>query len=145
MVRTSNEIRNGLVRLRRNALLPILLVGLGCNAQETSAPRQETLVDVLARPQDFLGELISVMGFLTEYANLELFLSKEHAIARDSISAIVVGDYDDRGIHRSQCLDNEVEITGELDSGTAGDYYFVGVTKITLISTNEICWERDAG
>ena len=124
------------------SILLMLFVGSGCYAQDEAEIGQATLVDVLAKPTAYVGKRISVMGYLAEYANLGLFLSREHASARDYLSSIVIADYDDRAIQRSGCMDRMVEISGTLKQYSRSEFVLIDVTTISLVSTNEPCWVR---
>jgi len=81
------------------------------------------------------------MGYFAAHANLTLFESQAHENTRSYLSSLVVGDYDEMELHRSNCLDKMVELTGEVAQGAANNFILIGVTRITLVSTNEVCWE----
>jgi len=118
-----------------------ILLGSACAAKENLDPRKITLVDLLATPQDFVGQTVSVVGYLAAHANLELFLTKEHADARDYVSSIVVGDYDDLPLRHSKCQGEMVEVTGVIIPGTARNFVIGNVSRIAILSTNASCWE----
>ncbi len=117
-----------------------LLIGQACNSENYEGPLNAPLVDLIADPRRFEGQQVSTMGFLVEHANLTLFVSEAHAKSRDYLSSFVIGEYDQREISRSSCIGMIVEIVGEIASGTAGGFYMIGVSRITLISSNETCW-----
>jgi hypothetical protein len=119
----------------------LLLLGcIGCSAHENTNSLNVTLVDLLANPQEYVGHRVSTVGYLANHANLELFLTKEHAGARDYFSSIVVADHDDWSVHRSKCLDEIVELTAVVAPGASENYILEDVSRITNLLTNEICW-----
>ena len=101
-----------------------------------------TLADLLAKTREFENQPVTVIGYLADHANLTLFMAEEYEVARAYSSSIVVGDYDEREIGLSECIDAMVEISGVMYSGSAGDFYMGGVTRIVFTSTNEPCWTR---
>ena len=116
-------------------------MALGVSTAHSSTPTSVTLVDLLANIEKYSGKTVSVMGYFVVHANLTLFESKAHAESRAYLASLVVGDYDQMELHRSECIDKTVELTGEIASGAANNFIMVGVTRITLVSTNELCWE----
>ena len=116
-------------------------MALSVSIAHSAAPISVTLVDLLANIEEYSGKEVSVMGYFAAHANLTLFESKAHAESRAYLSSLVVGDYDQMELHRSKCIDTMVELTGEIAPGSANNFILIGVTRIALVSTNEVCWE----
>lgn len=129
------------------ALFAVMLFGLvapGCNANEFGGVKQVTLEDLLAYPQKYAGERVTVMGYLAEHANLGLFLSREHAMARDFQSSIVVSECDDRRIGLSRCVDNTVSLTADLVMRSSSEFVLVDASDLKFVSTGKSCMESDS-
>ncbi len=90
-------------------------------ACSTTAPKSSagaayvSLAYILAHPQEFpSGQEVNVAGYLaTGGANPMLYLTSEHARARDTRSAIFVSDpSSDGSLIKSDCVERFVAITG---------------------------------
>ena len=123
------------------AAVATLCMALGVSIAHSGGPTSVALVDLLANIEKYSGKEVTVMGYFAAHANLTLFESKAHSESRAYLSSLVVGDYDQMELHSSECIDKIVELTGEIASGAANNFILIGVTQITLVSTNEVCWE----
>ena len=125
------------------AAIAIFCTVLGISKARSEEPTSVTLVDLIANSEKYLDKEVSVMGYFAVHSNLMLFESKAHSESRAYQYTIVVGDYDQMELHRSECIDKMVEMTGVFVQWEAGDISIIGVTRITLVSTGELCWEYE--
>lgn len=99
------------------------------------------LVRLIVHPELFVGARVQVIGYLEDTVNLEIFLTKDHAIMRDYASSILVNDTDTGEITFSECTSKYVEITGDFERTEDNNFIITNVTKIQT-EEYKICWKR---
>lgn len=128
-------------RLSRFVLFSITaLVFSACIASE--GPYKVSLIELLISPDRYVGEKVSVKGFLDSDVNLYLFLTADHAKIDDYVSAISVGDVSGFRITESNCIDSYVEVSGTLISLPGPFVSIADVSVITDAVSNEVCWSH---
>ena len=92
-----------------------LLVGCVSSNDTRSAERVRaaSLVQVLVDPKAYAGAKLEVHGYLACQINLKLYLSADHAMMKDSLSAVPVGEPSATGIVSEACCDQYARIRGD--------------------------------
>jgi len=79
--------------LSRLLLAAVAAAGFQNALAEQATPERVPLVRVLANPNEFEGREIITIGYATvEFENCALYLSREHALARDKSSSVWLPD-----------------------------------------------------
>lgn len=110
-------------RAARYTLFFVLLVQLSCGLAEddakqavgSQATRFVPLVAVLVDPEIFADQKVSVTGYLDRRFG-KLFLTTEHAVAGDVVSAIFLSTLPD------ECMNHFVRVQGHWSADESGEY-----------------------
>jgi len=102
-----------------------------------------SMVQLLSTPDRFEGKQVRVRGFLESKMGLKLYLTKDHAIARDYPSSLMVSDDTPGGsLTLSDCSDHYVQVTGKFDRLEGVRWAIVRVDEVLRTDTIESCWKR---
>jgi hypothetical protein len=103
-----------------------------------------SMVELIVGGEKYINRRIEVFGFLASNTSLQVYLSRDHAKAGDSVSSIEVSDTDEGDIHFSDCMSSYVIITGTL---IELDHVLVlsSVEKIFQPSSSSFCWRQPNG
>jgi hypothetical protein len=104
-----------------------------------------SVVKLLASPEEFNGQIISVIGYLRYGSTLRLYLSRDHAKVRDFESSIAVIDKTEGAtlIH-SSCRDKYVRASGRfrrLDNGV--EYGLADVVRVQNADDSQVCCSKE--
>lgn len=102
-----------------------------------------SLVHLLTEPADYEGLEVEVGGFLKDEINLKLYLTKEHAVASDSLSSVLVSDTKQGDILQSSCLSSFVFVTGIFEKIVNQPGYLIkDIEHIYQPKSGKVCWSR---
>lgn len=128
--------------------LVLLLLALGvpsCPPLATAGGDEDELaavsmVQLVVRPGPYVGRRIEVVGYLG--VDGKLYLTKDHASARDAMSSIAVSDTDEGEIAGAGCAESYVRLRGRL-SELDGLYPIVAdVESVFQPTRGKMCWAR---
>ena len=131
---------------RRVFVVVIALLAASCSGAGTGEGAVPvSMVQLITDPGGVAGRTVEVTGYLQKNPTLRLFLSRDHGIARDIQSSVIVSDdTSDGSLTQSGCLDKYVKITGTLDRFMGAAWAIVRVQDVMQVDTVETCWSRSA-
>ena len=133
--------RNRIVSLGR----AISVILLGCQwscmiSSAQSGPIALSMIELMTEPSEYAGRQVVVKGFFAVGAGIDLFLTEDHALARDYSSAVPVSDSDDLSLSQSECVGRFVELIGTFIENGPNDFVLANVVRVRSAFDGEICW-----
>ena len=124
------------------AFVVLLLDALGGipSAAESDGVVAVSFVRLLIEPEKYEGRRIDVLGYLA--ADSRLYLTKDHASARDGMSSVMVSDTDQGEITSSSCVESYVRIRGRLEEADTSSFIIVDVDRVFQPTVGTECWAR---
>jgi len=128
------------------AVLLAVSVIANCASKDRSSVQSVSLVQLVTNPTRFENRVVSVTGYLGSRGNLYLFLSRDHALASDFTSSVLLSDTIDLEIFGSDCLNKYARIVGFVTFFEDGGHRDLIIQDISLVEDAESferCWPSD--
>jgi len=102
-----------------------------------------SLINLLAKPDQYEKEFVRVIGYLGSGPNLHLYLTRDHARVFDYSSSIEINDTTLGGtLTQSPCAGSFVRVTGVFGKLYGGLPGIVDVEEVDNLDKQEMCWSR---
>lgn len=142
-----NPIRKSIVSRFRLALCFLVL---SMSSQASAQQSLVSLVELLANPERALAQYpdgVSTVGYLhfDGAGGPRLFLTRDHALAGDIGSALVILDDTDKNeIYEMKCDNEYVRVIGMV-VGSLGDLSLTRIESIRRTQDQSFCFQRETG
>ncbi len=114
--------------------------------------RVPSMVNLIASPDSYSGSLVSVSGYLSSRPGFDLYLSKDHALMRDSASSISVENLDFRDSVLSEycggyyaTVEGRVLKDAKRPSSEIYSFAIVDLSRVLILDDGNLreCWPDD--
>ena len=136
-------------RIKRYMAPLFTLLVFFCSYPGNALARQQadvvtSLVMLLTNPEAYDGKVVGVVGYPQLGPGLPLYLTRDHAKARDIASAIELEQPD---ASPGKCAGAYVQVIGRFGQSEYGDFLILqtlSIDRLTKSGLYEQCWERPA-
>lgn len=99
-----------------------------------------SMVQLVTRPGQYIDKRIEVFGYLG--IDGKLYLTRDHATARDGRSSVAVSDTDTGAIASSTCPESYVRVRGQLVELDNGYPIIADLESVYQPDRGKECWAR---